>query len=546
MLITIDVDSHQVIQSAGARSPAGAFTLKNQDTPACNVQFTSQGNVQDYGSSPVLKFGLVTAAVPTVFLAYSDTFTRQLDTNGLAIYQAFPVFNTTQMGTALGSATSIQVIGEIRYQLSDGEIVHVLDIPFTIYRTILVEGGTPATTVIAVYPDPSVLEIKTNKGLASGYVPLNSSAKIDSSFLPSGILAGTELVANKDTASGYVGLDSQELLDADQIPVDGTTLTVITTTITRAGTLTSGSPIVTGLAATSDLTLGQPVSGTGVPGGATVLSIDASNQIHLSANASASGSPLLTFTNQKLSAPLAAALDYADPANGIELRDDFLTGTYAELPFQFYSITSSSAAYNTNTALQARGVALYTADATVPTYVLWSLGNVDSGFEYCMPVAAGPLQIQSKLAVDTLSDGTNTYTCYFGLIRMQKTSFGTSPSPWAGLYFEYDQSNSPNWFACVATGTNKATGVTRVDTGVVVAAHTWINAKIVVNASWNNFQFFINGVLKATITAGNLPTTADSGLSPVYFMNRTASGGAGNIRTFYARGFYMLYQFSDA
>jgi hypothetical protein len=29
-------------------------------------------------------------------------------------------------------------------------------------------------------------------------------------------------------------------------------------------------------------------------------------------------------------------------------------------------------------------------------------------------------------------------------------------------------------------------------------------------------------------------------------MNRTASGGAGNGRTFYARGFYLLYQFSDA
>jgi hypothetical protein len=276
------------------------------------------------------------------------------------------------------------------------------------------------------------------------------------------------------------------------------------------------------------------------------LSIDASNQIHLSANATASGSPLLTFTNQKLSATIVNPVDYADPANGIELRDDFLSGTYGTTPFNSYTLAGGGLGYNTNTALQARGIAIYTGDATVPSFAMWTPGNTDSGFEYCLPVAAGPLTLKSKLAVETLSDGTNTYTAYFGLIRMQRTSFGTNPSPWAGLYFEYDQSNSPNWFACVATGTNKATGVTRVDTGVAVTANTWINAKIVINAAWNNFQFFIGNVLKATITSGNLPTTADTGLSPVYFTNRTASGGAGNVRAFYARGFYLLYQFSDA
>jgi hypothetical protein len=535
-----------LIQSPGARSAANTWEIKSQDTVATNIFFCSNGNVLDLGDSPVLGFGLVAKSAPTVFLAYEATFARQPDTGNGVFYQALVNLNTSQMVAALAILSPLPCILEIRFQLADGEIVHTLDQSVTVDRTILVEGGTPATTVIAVYPDPSVLEVKTNRGIASGYCPLDTGAKINSSFLPSGILTGVELSANRDVASGYPSLDSQSLLDADQIPVDGTTLTVITTTITRAGTLTIGSPIVTGLAATSDLTLGQPVSGTGVPGGATVFSIDASNQIHLSANATSSGSPILTFTNQKLSAPLAETLDYADPANGVELRDDFLSGSYGTTPFNSYILAGGALGYNTNTSLQARGVTIYTLNATVPSFAQWAMGNTDSGFEYCLPIAAGPLTLKSKLAVDTLSDGTNTYTAYFGLIRMQRTSFGTSPSPWAGLYFEYDQSNSPNWFACVATGTDKSTGVTRVDTGVAVATSTWINAKIVVNAAWNNFQFFINGVLKATITAGNLPTTADTGLSPVYFMNRTASGGAGNTRTLYARGFYMLYQFSDA
>jgi hypothetical protein len=614
MQIFVDVDQHQVIQSAGSRSPASAFAIKMHDTPSLDIYLVSGGDILDYGAGTAIHFALNLAQPAAVsILVDAPTFTYLTDADGNHYYHGIPSFDTTLLLAALGSSYSIQCAGEIRFQTPAGEIVRTLDISFVIYRSLISEvtfdtlaadftvpaiganvsvqigatgwlyvgkalsiatagqytvasiidathfsatntgasgnaaAGTVSSTppsVPATYPDVSTLELLVRKGVANGYAPLDSGGKLPSGMLPSGITAGVELSAHKDAALGYPGLDSHSLIPASEIPVDGTTITVITTTITRAGTLTSGSPIVTGLASTSDLTLGQPVSGTGVPGGATVLSIDASNQIHLSANATASGSPLLTFTNQKLSAPLAGAPDYADPANGVEQRDDLLSG-YGVL-FNGSILASAGLVFNTNTSLGATGIALYTADATVPSYSLLSWGNHDVGFEYCLPVAAGPLTMKSKLAVDTLSDGTNTYTAYWGLIRMQATTFGTSPSPWAGLYFEYDQSNSPNWFACVATGTNKATGVTRVDTGVAVAANTWINAKIVVNAAWNNFQFFIGNVLKATITAGNLPTTADTGLSPVYFTNRTASGGAGNVRTLFARGFYLLYQFSDA
>ena len=65
--------------------------------------------------------------------------------------------------------------------------------------------------------------------------------------------------------------------------------------ITRTGTTTSGSPIVTALNATNDLTLGQPVTGTGIPSGTTLLSIDSGTQIRLSANPTASGTPTLSF-----------------------------------------------------------------------------------------------------------------------------------------------------------------------------------------------------------------------------------------------------------
>ncbi len=158
-------------------------------------------------------------------------------------------------------------------------------------------SSTPPT-VPATYPAVGTLELLVHKGAANGYAELDSGTKLLLSRFPVGI----EQTANRDVASGYPSLDSQALLDADEIPIDGTTLIVAPQAIVRNGTLTSGSPIVTLLSATADLTLGAPVTGTGIPGGTTILSIDSSSQIHLSANATTTGVSSLTFTSQKLSA----------------------------------------------------------------------------------------------------------------------------------------------------------------------------------------------------------------------------------------------------
>ena len=55
----------------------------------------------------------------------------------------------------------------------------------------------------------------------------------------------------------------------------------------RTGDPLSGSAIISGLPSTSDLYPGMPVSGTGIPAGATVLAIDSSSSITLSVPATA-------------------------------------------------------------------------------------------------------------------------------------------------------------------------------------------------------------------------------------------------------------------
>ena len=195
MQLVIDVNTHQAIQGIGLGSPVNPIGFKSQDTPALNVYFADKGKVLDLGESPVLKFGLNKPPPAVIALLVLDsTFTRQVDSAGLVFYQGFPEFNTDELVTALGSLPSLVCVGEIRYQLTDGEIVHTLDIPFVIFRTILLEAGDAPPVVIATYPDVSLIELKSNKDVASGYAALDSAGKLTPSVIPVLVTTGSFVV----------------------------------------------------------------------------------------------------------------------------------------------------------------------------------------------------------------------------------------------------------------------------------------------------------------------------------------------------------------
>ena len=68
-------------------------------------------------------------------------------------------------------------------------------------------------------------------------------------------------------------------------------------TFSLTGSITTGSAIITGISSdTSTMDVGMLVTGTGIPAGATILSIDSSSQITLDSNATATNaSASLTF-----------------------------------------------------------------------------------------------------------------------------------------------------------------------------------------------------------------------------------------------------------
>lgn len=84
---------------------------------------------------------------------------------------------------------------------------------------------------------------------------------------------------------------------ADGSALSRTTYATLYANITQAqtGTRTSGSAIVTGLTSTTGMYTGMAIEGTGIPAATTILTVDNSTQITMSANASASGTSSIRF-----------------------------------------------------------------------------------------------------------------------------------------------------------------------------------------------------------------------------------------------------------
>jgi len=185
MKVVIDLDQHQAIQDFGVAAPAGPYQWKSQDTIDWMIYFVRGGIVQDLGAGLALKYGcIVTGDATDTILAYQTAFTYQTDSNGNIYYLGQVVYNTSQMASAISGKSSINCTSEIRYQTSDNEIIHSLNISSTVFATILVETGVTPPGVSTGYPDASTIELLVHKNVASGYAGLNASAKLSGAQIP--------------------------------------------------------------------------------------------------------------------------------------------------------------------------------------------------------------------------------------------------------------------------------------------------------------------------------------------------------------------------
>lgn len=75
------------------------------------------------------------------------------------------------------------------------------------------------------------------------------------------------------------------------------TATLIGSSVTLSGTISNASAIVTGISSTTNLSTSMLVQGVNIPANTTIVSVDSGTQVTLSANATASTTELIEFSN---------------------------------------------------------------------------------------------------------------------------------------------------------------------------------------------------------------------------------------------------------
>src|SRR5262249_23518611 len=141
----------------------------------------------------------------------------------------------------------------------------------------------------------------TATGLSHGVLKTATTTFTDGSAAPSGVSAvwtpGQLVVSFEGSGNDNPVYEAVFINGARPNPNGGSI---------QSGTLSSGSPTVTGMESTVGLVKGQAVSGTGIPTGTTIASVDSSTQITLSNNATAGGSQSLTFNDLILSGTITS------------------------------------------------------------------------------------------------------------------------------------------------------------------------------------------------------------------------------------------------
>lgn len=179
-------------------------------------------------------------------------------------------------------------------------IADLSSIPLTSAAQIAV---TPTGGIAATNVQSALAEIDAEKALLSHTHPatgISDSTSTGRSLMTAASTAAVLSLLGITDASPVVGeLRHMAVLStpARWLPCDGSAVSRTTystlfsaITISATGSRTNGSPIITGLADTSKMAVGMPVSGTGIPGNTTtILSIDSAAQITLSVNATSTG-----------------------------------------------------------------------------------------------------------------------------------------------------------------------------------------------------------------------------------------------------------------
>ena len=193
---------------------------------------------------------------------------------------------------------------------ADGtQIFEQLHLRLDPYSFNKLESGSPAF----IKTGGSTISIKSGTKIIVAGVALNITA--DTAIVMPALTAGTDYAiyactdgtvradASFTAPAGYTTANSRMIGGFHYGLVAPATAVGIATgfsnisTVTKTGTTTASSAVITGLPSTADLHNGMKVTGTGVGVSAVIASVDSASQVTLSVASTATGSVPLTFTN---------------------------------------------------------------------------------------------------------------------------------------------------------------------------------------------------------------------------------------------------------
>lgn len=180
--------------------------------------------------------------------------------------------------------------------------------------------------------------------------------------------------------------------------------------------------------------------------------------------------------------------------SGIIMEDHFVS-------FGQFSSTTTNSGYVNSSAYgvgdEVQGVyGVFTSTTTNATASFRPSANINGAVKLGGSVKGHTFKM--RMAMPTLSDGTDTFTVYFGIANN-----ALSTEPTSGVYYRYTHSvNSGKFEAVTANGGTR----TAADTGITAdTSYHLFEARV--NAAGSSVGFYIDDVLVATNTT-NIPTSA--------------------------------------
>lgn len=159
---------------------------------------------------------------------------------------------------------------------------------------------------------------------------------------------------------------------------------------------------------------------------------------------------------------------------------------------------------------------LFTSGSTATSSVAMMSGSQGAGFL----LGGGTYNLEYRVWIPNLSDGTESFTLRFGFID------STSTESTDGVFFRSTQADGANWFRVTRSNSTE----TATDTTVAVAEDAWLKLRIQINDAGTSAEFFINGTSVGSNTT-NIPTGAGRYCSPGFGIYKTAGTNS--------RGIYM-------